>query len=105
MLHTRAVHFRSGLEGGPGAWRASPPHAVPTPCPPASTTPALQSKGLAVPVPGPGAAAARLKFAHRDDDDRIGASAFYALSRENHCVACGERGHFLRYRLVPSCYR
>lgn len=21
------------------------------------------------------------------------------------CVACGENSHFLRYRVVPSCYR
>ena len=30
---------------------------------------------------------------------------FYTVEKSNRCVACGEEGHFLRYRVVPSCYR
>eukprot|EP00897_Mesotaenium_endlicherianum_P003422 jgi/Mesen1/3107/ME000184S02174 len=38
----------------------------------------------------------------RPEDD---ANDFYVQSKSNACVACGEAGHYLRYRLVPSCYR
>jgi hypothetical protein len=34
-----------------------------------------------------------------------GVDSFYAASKVNECVVCGERGHYLRYRIVPSCYR
>ncbi|KAF5202201.1 Rrp6-like [Thalictrum thalictroides] len=30
---------------------------------------------------------------------------FYIQSKKNMCVGCGERNHYLRYRIVPSCYR
>ncbi|CAI0550648.1 unnamed protein product [Linum tenue] len=30
---------------------------------------------------------------------------FYIQSKRNICVSCGEGGHYLRYRVIPSCYR
>ncbi|CAN1161215.1 Protein RRP6-like 3 [Linum perenne] len=30
---------------------------------------------------------------------------FYIQSKRNICVGCGEGGHYLRYRIIPSCYR
>lgn len=30
---------------------------------------------------------------------------FYILSKTNRCVGCGEKSHYLRYRVIPSCYR
>ncbi|KAL5730734.1 hypothetical protein ACHQM5_003527 [Ranunculus cassubicifolius] len=30
---------------------------------------------------------------------------FYVQSKENMCVGCGEKNHYLRYRIIPSCYR
>ena len=36
-----------------------------------------------------------------EDDD----NEFYIQSKRNCCVGCGEAGHYLRYRVVPSCYR
>lgn len=30
---------------------------------------------------------------------------FYIQSKKNICVGCGERSHYLRYRIIPSCYR
>ncbi|XP_009353284.2 protein RRP6-like 3 isoform X2 [Pyrus x bretschneideri] len=30
---------------------------------------------------------------------------FYIQSKKNICVSCGERNHYLRYRIIPSCYR
>ena len=30
---------------------------------------------------------------------------YYLHSKENKCVSCGEAGHYLRYRVVPACYR
>ncbi|KAK1261149.1 hypothetical protein QJS04_geneDACA018027 [Acorus gramineus] len=30
---------------------------------------------------------------------------FYIQSKKNMCVGCGERNHYLRYRIIPSCYR
>lgn len=30
---------------------------------------------------------------------------FYVQSKKNMCVGCGERNHYLRYRIIPSCYR
>ncbi len=32
-------------------------------------------------------------------------AACCAVKKSNQCVACGELGHYLRYRVVPSCYR
>jgi cobalt/nickel-transporting P-type ATPase D len=47
----------------------------------------------------------QLTFQHRDDDQRAGRHHFYSTARENRCVGCGEKGHFLRYRVVPQAYR
>lgn len=30
---------------------------------------------------------------------------FYIHSKKNICVGCGEGSHYLRYRIIPSCYR
>ncbi|XP_073148987.1 protein RRP6-like 3 [Henckelia pumila] len=30
---------------------------------------------------------------------------FYIQSKKNICVGCGEANHYLRYRIIPSCYR
>ncbi|XP_010689638.2 protein RRP6-like 3 isoform X2 [Beta vulgaris subsp. vulgaris] len=30
---------------------------------------------------------------------------FYVQSKRNMCVSCGESNHYLRYRIIPSCYR
>lgn len=30
---------------------------------------------------------------------------FYIQSKKNVCVGCGEKNHYLRYRIIPSCYR
>lgn len=30
---------------------------------------------------------------------------FYIQSKTNRCVGCGESSHYLRYRVIPSCYR
>ena len=30
---------------------------------------------------------------------------YYLHSKENKCVSCGEEGHYLRYKVVPACYR
>ncbi|KAK8490104.1 hypothetical protein V6N11_081573 [Hibiscus sabdariffa] len=30
---------------------------------------------------------------------------FYIESKKNICVGCGEGNHYLRYRVIPSCYR
>ncbi|KAI5079547.1 hypothetical protein GOP47_0005026 [Adiantum capillus-veneris] len=30
---------------------------------------------------------------------------FYLQSKTNCCVGCGETNHYLRYRVIPSCYR
>lgn len=30
---------------------------------------------------------------------------FYVQSKKNICVGCGEGSHYLRYRIIPSCYR
>ncbi|XP_013631046.1 PREDICTED: uncharacterized protein LOC106336681 isoform X1 [Brassica oleracea var. oleracea] len=30
---------------------------------------------------------------------------FYIQSKKNICVGCGEGDHYLRYRIIPSCYR
>uniref|UniRef100_A0A7R9V667 HRDC domain-containing protein n=1 Tax=Chlamydomonas euryale TaxID=1486919 RepID=A0A7R9V667_9CHLO len=46
----------------------------------------------------------RLLFEHKNADELAG-SAFYSQSKANRCVVCGECRHWLRYRVVPSCYR
>lgn len=30
---------------------------------------------------------------------------FYIQTKRNICVGCGEGKHYLRYRIIPSCYR
>lgn len=30
---------------------------------------------------------------------------FYIQKKKNICVGCGEGNHYLRYRIIPSCYR
>ncbi|PRW59440.1 DNA damage checkpoint isoform A [Chlorella sorokiniana] len=47
----------------------------------------------------------RLTFQHQTGDQQAGTSEFYSVKKSNQCVACGEQGHYLRYRVVPSCYR
>lgn len=36
-----------------------------------------------------------------EDED----NEFYIQSKRNMCVGCGEDKHYLRYRIIPSCYR
>ncbi|XP_031473178.1 protein RRP6-like 3 isoform X2 [Nymphaea colorata] len=36
-----------------------------------------------------------------EDED----NTFYIQSKKNMCVGCGEKSHYLRYRIIPSCYR
>ncbi|KAL9145069.1 hypothetical protein ABFS82_13G015000 [Erythranthe guttata] len=36
-----------------------------------------------------------------EDED----NEFYIQSKKNICVGCGEGKHYLRYRIIPSCYR
>uniref|UniRef100_A0A7S1SY78 3'-5' exonuclease domain-containing protein n=1 Tax=Tetraselmis chuii TaxID=63592 RepID=A0A7S1SY78_9CHLO len=47
----------------------------------------------------------RLNFQHQNTGKADASNRFYATSKSNHCVVCGESGHYLRYRVVPSCYR
>lgn len=47
----------------------------------------------------------RLLFQHRTSDEMNGSHDFYVQSRVNCCVSCGEEGHYLRYKIVPACYR
>jgi hypothetical protein len=47
----------------------------------------------------------KLLFEHTTTDQDKGLDSFYTASRENKCVVCGEAGHYLRYRIVPQCYR
>eukprot|EP00803_Ostreobium_quekettii_P004481 evm.model.scf_2336.1 EVM.evm.TU.scf_2336.1 scf_2336:1322-8896(+) len=48
----------------------------------------------------------KLRFQHSTaDDENFGAHQFYVRGRLNRCVVCGEDNHYLRYRIVPTCYR
>lgn len=47
----------------------------------------------------------RLLFQHQMTDTLNGTHEFYAQSRVNRCVSCGEEDHYLRYKVVPACYR
>ena len=47
----------------------------------------------------------RLLFQHRVTDETNESHDFYVQSRVNCCVACGEEGHYLRYKIIPACYR
>jgi len=63
-------------------------------------------KGLAEEVdPGKEPLTVRLLFEHKDDDQRAGQGEFYSSKRSNTCVSCGAGKHYLRYRVVPVCYR
>ena len=63
-------------------------------------------KGLATEVdPGGEPLAVKLNFVHKDDDQHAGHHAFYSAARSNMCVVCGGLKHYLRFRVVPSCYR
>ncbi|BDA45050.1 probable exosome component 10 at N-terminal half [Coccomyxa sp. Obi] len=47
----------------------------------------------------------RLLFRHKAADQVTGADAFYGERKLNCCVACGNSDNYLRYRVVPACYR
>ena len=47
----------------------------------------------------------KLLFEHRRGDQETEDGKFYLSNRANQCVACGETGNYLRYRIVPTCYR
>jgi cobalt/nickel-transporting P-type ATPase D len=36
-----------------------------------------------------------------EDED----NEFYIQRKKNICVGCGEKSHYIRYRIIPSCYR
>ncbi len=40
----------------------------------------------------------RLRFAHKNMDQRTGTDAFYSERKANACVACGEARNYLRYK-------
>jgi hypothetical protein len=46
----------------------------------------------------------RLLFEHKATDQDRG-EGFYSHSKANHCVACGEGGHYLRYRWAGRAHR
>lgn len=47
----------------------------------------------------------QLCFEHKQVDQLHGLSSFYTESRKNHCVGCGESGHYVKYRcgLLVTC--
>ena len=57
-----------------------------------------QARGLAERVSGE-PPTIRLRFQHRDSDQVAAVDAFYMTSKANHCVACGEEGHYLRFKV------
>eukprot|EP00873_Tetraselmis_striata_P010402 jgi/Tetstr1/430666/TSEL_020459.t1 len=61
-------------------------------------------RGLATAVPDQ-ENTIRLTFQHQNSGKADKSNRFYATSKSNQCVVCGEAGHYLRYRVVPSCYR
>lgn len=64
----------------------------------------LQSRGLAERV-CEDPPAIKLNFMHKTGDQERGVDDYYLHSKENKCVSCGEEGHYLRYKVVPACYR
>ena len=46
----------------------------------------------------------QLKFQHKTEDQQTKDGAFYCEKKANRCVSCGE-SRYLRYRVIPSCYR
>eukprot|EP00884_Botryococcus_braunii_P003253 jgi/Botrbrau1/12929/Bobra.92_1s0009.1 len=63
-----------------------------------------EGKGLAVRV-SDSPPTIQLLFEHKTGDQDSGIEAFYMHSKANRCVACGEDSHYLRYKVVPACYR
>ena len=63
-----------------------------------------QSRGLAERV-SDDPPAIKLNFMHKTGDQERGVDDYYLHSKENKCVSCGEEGHYLRYKVVPACYR
>ncbi|GLI59187.1 hypothetical protein VaNZ11_001019 [Volvox africanus] len=47
----------------------------------------------------------QLLFEHQSTDQQTGADDFYTQSKANRCVGCGCSSHYLRYRVLPACYR
>ncbi|KXZ46857.1 hypothetical protein GPECTOR_40g591 [Gonium pectorale] len=47
----------------------------------------------------------QLLFEHQNTDQQTGADDFYTQSKANRCVGCGCGTHYLRYRVLPACYR
>lgn len=47
----------------------------------------------------------RLRFEHQNNDQRAGMQHFYVERKANQCVGCGDSTHYLRYRVIPACYR
>ncbi|GIL77185.1 hypothetical protein Vretimale_3160 [Volvox reticuliferus] len=47
----------------------------------------------------------QLLFEHQNTDQQTGADDFYTQSKANRCVGCGCSSHYLRYRVLPACYR
>lgn len=64
----------------------------------------LQNRGLADRI-SDDPPTIRLRFMHKTGDQERGVDDYYLHSKENKCVSCGEAGHYLRYRVVPACYR
>ena len=64
----------------------------------------LQNRGLADRISND-PPTIRLRFMHKTGDQERGVDGYYLHSKENKCVSCGEAGHYLRYRVVPACYR
>ena len=64
----------------------------------------LQNRGLAERV-SDDPPSIKLTFMHKTGDQERGVDDYYLHSKENKCVSCGEEGHYLRYRVVPACYR
>ena len=64
----------------------------------------MQNRGLAERV-SDDPPSIKLNFMHKTGDQERGVDDYYLHSKENKCVSCGEEGHYLRYRVVPACYR
>ena len=64
----------------------------------------LQNRGLADRISAD-PPTIKLRFMHKTGDQERGVDDYYLHSKENKCVSCGETGHYLRYRVVPACYR
>lgn len=58
----------------------------------------LQARGLADRV-ADDPPTIRLRFAHKNVDQRTGTDAFYSERKANLCVACGGVDNYLRYKV------